>query len=209
MEAQLIDKTIEEYMPFIVKTISSFTGRYVSIENDEELSIGLMAFNEALEKYKEDRGSFISFAELVIKSRLKNFYQKENKHNKVISLDKLREDGTDIRDHNKREDQEELKREIGVLGSNLNSFGLSFEDLVNEAPKHEDTRKNAIEVSKKINKEKNLVELMFEKKRLPVKKVSIKLNVTEKIIKRSKKFIISVVIIFFKNLRNLKLWIEG
>ena len=31
-----VDKLIQDYMAFIVKTVSSITGRYVSIENDDE-----------------------------------------------------------------------------------------------------------------------------------------------------------------------------
>ena len=49
---------------------------------------------------------------------------------------------------------------------------------------------------------------MYEKRRLPIKQISVKFSVTEKVIKRSKKFIISVVIIIDKNFRNLRLWIK-
>ncbi|MEG0153440.1 MAG: RNA polymerase subunit sigma, partial [Cellulosilyticaceae bacterium] len=47
---QEMNDLIEKYMPLIIKTISGVTGRYVSVENDEEFSIGLMAFVEAVEK---------------------------------------------------------------------------------------------------------------------------------------------------------------
>ena len=67
---------IEESIPFIVKTTSSFLGRYVCTDNDEEFSIALIAFNEAIERYDEERGNFWSFAKLVIESRLKNNLQK-------------------------------------------------------------------------------------------------------------------------------------
>ena len=56
-----IDKLIQDYMAFIVKTVSSITGRYVSVENDDELSIALIAFKEAIDKYEESRGSFSAF----------------------------------------------------------------------------------------------------------------------------------------------------
>ena len=67
---------IEQSMPFIIKTTSSFLGRYVCTDNDEEFSIALIAFNEAIEKYNEDRGNFWAFAKLVIESRLKNNLRK-------------------------------------------------------------------------------------------------------------------------------------
>ena len=54
-----IDSLIEKHMPFIIKSISDTTGRYVSCENDEEISIGLLAFNEAIERYDNDKGHFL------------------------------------------------------------------------------------------------------------------------------------------------------
>ena len=57
IKAKNINELIKDYMAFIVKTISSITGRYVSIENDDELSIALIAFKEAVDKYEESRGS--------------------------------------------------------------------------------------------------------------------------------------------------------
>lgn len=205
-----VDKLIQDYMAFIVKTVSSITGRYVSIENDDELSIALIAFKEAIDKYEESRGSFSSFAKLVISSRVKNYLIKENRNNKVESIEALKEKGIDISEVAEAvvEESDELSNEIGKLKGEIEAFGFTFEDLVDEAPKHEDTRKNAIELSEKVSKEKTLTDFMYEKRRLPIKKISVKFSVTEKVIKRSKKFIISVVIIIDKNFRNLRLWIK-
>lgn len=205
-----IDKLIQDYMAFIVKTVSSITGRYVSVENDDELSIALIAFKEAIDKYEESRGSFSAFAKLVISSRVKNYLIKENKNNKVESIEALKEKGIDISEVAETvvEESDELSNEIGKLKEEIEAFGFTFEDLVDEAPKHEDTRRNAIELSEKVSKEKSITSFMYEKRRLPIKQISVKFSVTEKVIKRSKKFIISVVIIIDKNFRNLRLWIK-
>lgn len=205
-----IDKLIQDYMAFIVKTVSSITGRYVSVENDDELSIALIAFKEAIDKYEESRGSFSSFAKLVISSRVKNYLIKESKNNKVESIEALKEKGIDISEvaETAVEESDELSNEISKLKEEIGAFGFTFEDLVDEAPKHEDTRRNAIELSEKVSKEKSLTNFMYEKRRLPIKQISVKFSVTEKVIKRSKKFIISVVIIIDKNFRNLRLWIK-
>lgn len=205
-----INSLIDKYMAFIVKTISSVTGRYVSRENDEELSVGLLAFKEAVDKYEESRGSFSAFARVVISSRIKNYLNKESRHSKVSSLDEMTEAGIEISDgyESHVESKEELINEIVKLRSEIEAFGFTFEDLVDEAPKHEDTRRNAIGISEKVSKDDNLTNFMFTKKRLPIKQITLKFSVTEKIIKRSKKFIISVVVIIHKDFRNLKLWIK-
>lgn len=69
IEINNLDNLIQHHKAFLIRTISNFTGKYVSIENDEAYSIGLAAFAEAVERYEETRGSFLSFARLVIESR--------------------------------------------------------------------------------------------------------------------------------------------
>ena len=205
-----INEIIEEYIPFIIKTISKFTNRYVSIENDEEFSIGLFGFYEAIQKYNNDKGPFLPFAQLVITSRLKNYYNKENKHNLHISMDSMEEEGINIKEKlsNPIEDKSELVDEMDELKREINIFGFSLEDLVDEAPKHVDTRANALDLSEKVSKDKPLVDFMYTKMRLPIKQISLKYRVTQKVIKGSKKFIITGIIIFYRNFRNLKLWIK-
>ncbi|MCH1959908.1 sigma-70 family RNA polymerase sigma factor [Romboutsia hominis] len=204
-----INEIVEENIGFIINTISKVTGKYVSIENDDEFSIGLMAFVEALDKYNQEKGPFLTFAKIVIESRIKNYLAKEKKKVDVVSIDLYKEIGIDINNilYNPIEDKTELINEIQQFKEELNLFKLTIEDLIKEAPKHSDTRENAINVSKKASKDLEVTDFMYEKKRLPIKKISLKYMVTEKVIKRSKKFIISLIIIFFKKYRNLMLWI--
>lgn len=204
------NKFIEEHFPFIIKSISKVTKRYVSIENDEEFSIGILAFHEAMKKHSEDKGPFLPFANLVISSRIKNYLLKENKYRLDPSLESLKEDGIEFSEEivSVTQDRNYLKDEIEKLKLDIMEFGFDFEDLVEDSPKHKKTRENAINLSEKVSEEKPLVDFMYEKKRLPVKRISLQFNVTEKIIKGSKKFIITVIIIFNKNYRNLKLWIK-
>jgi RNA polymerase sigma factor len=204
-----ISELIEKHMPFIIKSISDVTGRYVSCENDEELSVGLLGFHEAIERYDNEKGHFLSFAKLVIGSRIKNYLKGENRHHHS-SLEELMDKGMDIKDEyfEPKEDNSILIEEINKLKSEISSFGFTLEDLVNEAPKQQATRKNAIVLSEEISKEEEFTSFMYEKKRLPIKRIVLKFSVTEKVVKRSKKFIISVVIIIDKKLNALGNWIR-
>ncbi len=204
-----VNELIKNHMPFIIKCISDVTGRYVSCENDEELSIGLLGFHEAIERYDNEKGHFLSYAKLVIGSRIKNYLKSENKH-LHSSLDELIDKGIDIKDEyfEPKEDNGVLLEEINKLKNEISSFGFTLEDLVNEVPKQQATRKNAISLSEEISKDEEFTSFMYLKKRLPIKRIVLKFSVTEKVIKRSKKFIISVVIIIDKNLSALKNWIR-
>lgn len=204
-----INELIENHMPFIIKSISEVTGRYVSCENDEELSVGLLGFHEAIERYDNEKGHFLSYAKLVIGSRIKNYLKSENKH-QHSSLDDLLDKGVDIKDEyfEPKEDNSLLLEQINKLKNEISSFGFTFEDLVNEAPKQQATRKNAIMLAEQISVEEEFTSFMYLKKRLPITRIVAKFSVTEKVIKRSKKFIISVVIIIDKNFNALKNWIR-
>ncbi|WP_160691853.1 RNA polymerase sigma factor SigI [Clostridium sp. C2-6-12] len=204
-----VNELIEKHMPFIIKSISDVTGRYVSCENDEELSVGLLGFHEAIERYDNEKGHFLSYAKLVIGSRIKNYLKSENKH-QHSSLEELLDKGLEIKDEylEEKDDNGILLEEINRLKNEISSFGFTLEDLANEAPKQQATRMNAISLSEKISEEEELTSFMYLKKRLPIKRIVLQFSVTEKVIKRSKKFIISVVIIFDKNLRALRNWIR-
>lgn len=204
-----VNELIEKHMPFIIKSISDVTGRYVSCENDEELSVGLLGFHEAIERYDNEKGHFLSYAKLVIGSRIKNYLKSENKH-QHSSLEDLLDKGLEIKDEylEEEEDNGVLLEQINKLKNEISSFGFSLEDLADEAPKQQATRNNAISLSEEISKEEEFTSFMYIKKRLPIKRIVLRFAVTEKVIKRSKKFIISVVIIFDKNLSALKNWIR-
>ena len=55
-----VNRLIEEYKPFIASTVESHLGRYVEYGRDDELSIALIAFHEAIEKVSKE--NFLSFA---------------------------------------------------------------------------------------------------------------------------------------------------
>lgn len=203
---------IEDYIPFIIRVVSNQLNRYIETENCDEFSVGLIAFNEAIDKYDMARGSFLSFAELVIRNRVKDSCRKKYKFEREISLDDCLENsqGSFSEPYSEiNDDSIVLRDEIIRYESELAKFKISFEDLVKETPKHSDTRQNAVILSQRISGDQVIVDEMYAKKRLPVTKVASKFQSTIKIIKRSKKFIISMVIIFTGSFSQLKLWVKN
>lgn len=202
------NRIIEEHLPFIVHTIAQVTGRYVELENSEEFSIGLMAFDEAITKYNADHeASFLSFARLVITSRIKDLMKKETHRNIVISLEQMVESHGEQVGVMEQSFENEVALEVEIWESTIKKFGFDFEQLVDESPKHVDTRNNAIDLSERISDDKETVDDMYKKFKLPMPKIIIRFGTTKKILKRSKKFIIATVVILTKNLVLLKQWI--
>lgn len=211
IELENLNKLIESHMPFLLRTVSNFTGKYISVENDEEFSIGLLAFAEAVRRYEPDRGNFLSFARLVIESRLKNYMEKTGTYMQEESLEALQAVGIDFSQDEEVEgdETERLHDEILKYREELLLFGLTLEKLADTSPKHRDTRKTAVQTAEAASEDTETVEETYRKRKLPVRRVARIGKVTEKVVKTSKTFILAVMIIFVREFTGLRYWIKG
>jgi RNA polymerase sigma factor len=216
----LHNELIDSYKPFIAKTVSSVCKRYIH-ESDDEYSIGLIAFDEAIQKYSPDKGSsLLSFAEIIIKRRVIDYIRQQARHQN-LSFDLTKEDNEDespktsieehisIDDYIKKSDDELRREEIIHFSSVLKEYDLSFSDLVEQSPKHADARKNAMVVAQILVLDEELQKLLLEKKRLPVKQLEKRVNVSRKTIERNRKYIIAISLILIGDYYFLKDYIKG
>lgn len=216
----ILNEIIQAYKPFIAKTVSSVCKRYI-YETDDEFSIGLIAFNEAIEKYSSERGSsLLSFSEVLIKRRVIDYIRKQTK-NQHISIDITTADQEDesagtiivnelsLEDYKKKADEQLRKEEIVHFQQLLNSFDLSFGDIVENSPKHADARKNAILVAKILVENSELKDFLYEKKRLPIKQLEKMVDLSRKTIERNRKYIIAMVLILSSDYVYMKEYLKG
>ncbi|QSX05642.1 RNA polymerase subunit sigma [Sedimentibacter sp. zth1] len=199
-----INQLIQDYQPFILNTISNLKNEYIQVENDEEFSIGLLAFTEAIQRFDENKGSFLHYAKLVITSRVKTFWQKEQKH-EHNSIDAM----VNNEQNNSYSYQDsDLRQEVLLFEEELKRFGIDFDDLIDASPKHKDTREKAVDIAVKTSGEEDLVNHIYEKKRLPITKISERFLVSLKIIKKSKLFITAIIIVIVNNYSSILTWIK-
>jgi len=201
---------IQEYIPFVKKVISNQLRSYVQVENDDSFSTGLIAFNEAIEKYNENKGNFLTFASIVIKSRLIDQLRKDSKRcNEVLTSQIQDEDYPDnLIAVDSFESKLETKLDIASLIHNMKDFGVSLDDLIHEAPKHEDTRLMAIKIGKHVFENRELCEKLLRTKNLPTSDIMRNLETSKKVIQRSRKFIIAIILILESDLDTLKKYIS-
>jgi RNA polymerase sigma factor len=211
---------IDSYRPFIAKTVSSVCKRYIH-ETDDEFSIGLISFNEAIEKFSPERGSsLLSFAEVLIKRRVIDYIRKQSR-NQHMSYDLTSESQEDespgtiivnelsLDDYKKKSDEQHRKDEIIQFQQMLKTYDLSFTDLVENSPKHADARKNAIEIAKLLTDNEELKNLLIDKKRLPIKQLEQMVDVSRKTIERNRKYIIAIALIMTGDYVYMKDYIKG
>ncbi len=88
-------------------------------------------------------------------------------------------------------------------------FNLKFDDLVKQSPKHEDARINAFTVAKIIAEDPIMCHYMLEKKRIPMKELEGKVDVSRKTLERNRKYIMVLVIIMKEDFNYLKDYLKG
>ena len=213
-----MNRFVEEYKSFIASCVEKSTGRYVRYGEDDELSIGLMAFVEAIKSHDASKGNFLYFAQSVIKRRLIDYYRKEKKHSNVISMqqpfsgdeeeEKDLSEGEAIKSFNLDEVSEYRRLEIEEIKKELSQWGISFMELVEASPKHDKTRKMAKEILKFLLSQPDLVKLIKEKKYLPIAEIEKNLHIPRKNIERSRKYIIALVIISTGDYQYIKEYIQ-
>ena len=86
-DVRAADDLIRSYLPFIKAETAKFLKRPPIEGQDDELSIAMMAFHEAIGGYSRTRGSFLKYAAMLIRSRLVDYSRREQRHSRVISLD--------------------------------------------------------------------------------------------------------------------------
>lgn len=216
----LQNELIHSYKPFIAKAVSSVCKRYIH-ETDDEFSIGLIAFNEAIQKYSTDKGSsLLSFAEVLIKRRVIDYIRKQTKHQNLsfdINSEDIDEENhqsaieaeLSMKDYSIKTEEERRREEILQFSRILLEFDLSFKDLIEQSPKHADARKNAMEVANLIAHNEDLRSVLIDKKRLPIKQLEELVEVSRKTIERNRKYIIAMSLILIGDYLYLKDYIKG
>jgi RNA polymerase sigma factor len=192
---------IEAYKPFVAATVCRVCGKYKTWGIDEELSIGLMAFNEAIDKF-DGRGKFLSFAKLVIKSRLYDYFRYQKRRGESESL--YAEDGRETQSiidasfDMRLQDQQrtELIEELSCFYKELAAYNITIKELIKCSPKHGKKRKAVSEVMRFMRLNKECMDYFNSCGNLPLKIIEEKLGISRKLIEPYRKYIIASLIIY-------------
>ncbi|NGP46338.1 RNA polymerase sigma-I factor [Bacillaceae bacterium SIJ1] len=219
-DEQLRHELISGYQPFVKKVISKVCRRYIN-ESMDEYSIGLLAFNEAIDQFQTNQGSkFLTFANMVIRRRVIDHIRREQRQNQNIVLP-YEEDDEFAQEENYAEQQAsiahyelELQREKRVeeiedYQATLSEFGITFSVLSKQCPKHIDARENAIEIARLLASNEQLSAYLLQKKRLPMRNLEELVSCSRKTIERNRKYIIAVALIYLKKYHALQSYIDS
>ncbi len=192
---------IQQYKPFIVNAVSKCTGMYVRSEDSDEYSIGLEAFNEAIDKYEPEKGSFIAFAGLVIRSRVIDYLRKETRYHGSV------ETNEDILMNTNTRVDEDLVAEVTSFKNALSHFGITLDELAEEAPKYKKTKREVVGLGIDISENEIISKRLYETKKLPMAAIMKVYETTKKRLKTYRNYIIGVVVIFREKLDIMKTYL--
>lgn len=207
-----LNKLVSQYENFILRCASSAAREYIS-KSDDEWSIALSAFSEAIKNYSAGKGSFLNFAELVIRRRIIDFMRGKSRYAPEVSVAPSLF-GTDSQDEEDYYMQSEIAKKVSSVDDTLKleitlaneiflEYGFSFMDLTECSPKAEKTKKSCSKAVAYLLKNPILLNEIKIKKQLPLNIIEINTKIPRKLLERHRKYIIAAVEIMSGDYPNL------
>lgn len=202
-DAQKADEFIRSYVPFIRSETAKFMSRHCT-DQDDEFSIAMIAFHEAIIGYSKNRGAFLSYASLLIRNRLIDYQRKESRHRGHISLyEESKDDNRTLADkladsknhYDESVNLEATQQEIEELASVMSRFGVTFSDVADNSPKQGRTLDACISAVQYAAKNKRLLEELLSTGKLPLAELVQGCGVARKTLERHRKYLIAMLLI--------------
>ncbi len=206
-DMQAADEMIKAYMPFIHKETAKFMKRPVDRDNDDELSIAMIAFYEAIQSYSLLRGSFLAYAALHIRSRLIDYARKEKKHREHLSLDAPEDEddekGAPINSLADKDDIGEkrmayyaAKEEVEEFSAQILTFGISLTDVSEHCPKQQRTLDACAKALEFVKQRPAILDEFLRTKKLPISLISEGSQVERKTLERHRKYMVALLLAY-------------
>ncbi|MBW4838588.1 MAG: RNA polymerase sigma-I factor [Paenibacillaceae bacterium] len=214
---------IDYYRPFILRTVTHICKRQVSW-NQDEASIGIIAFNEAIDRYLlASEKSFDNFAYMVIHHRLIDEFRRQGKYMQLESaiwdrrhaeLDPSPlEVASSLEIFEREQAAEALAEELQLYDVTLQQYGIDLEELEDGSPKHRDTRTQLIRIARIFSEHPQWLNTLRTTKRLPAKEMLTVFKVSSKTLERNRKYLIALILIYaseeFKRIKTTVSFAEG
>ena len=198
---------IEANRSFILRCASETTHRYIT-DSDDEWSIALLAFSEAVRDFEGGKGTFHGLAAIVIKRRILDYIRSQSRYDELAvtpdafdgSLDddtvggvelavqqRMGEEAADAAD----DTAERARAEIAEMQEILHGYGFSFFDLAEASPKADKTKRSCGVAIRTLIASVVLLAKMRLAHLLPIQELSAESGVVRKILERHRKYIIA------------------
>lgn len=199
------EQLIQQYRPFIIQSVCHVCKRQIGW-HDDEASIGIIAFNEAIDRYNSHHGkSFDNFAYMMIRNRLVDEFRKQGKILKTESLTWHGDDEFELAAneiagslevYEREKFASELAEELNRYDEILQEYGIRLEELEECSPDHKDARIQLIRMAKQFSMQPEFMAFLHRTKHLPIKDMLRHVEVSKKTIERNRKYLIALILLY-------------
>ncbi len=215
------ERLIALHQGLVLRVGARVCGRYLRAGRDDEVSVGLLALNEAIDRYRGEVGaSFGAFAEMVVRRRLIDQFRRESGRREVpLSAFEQDDEGggpwaaVESREAQQidraRRETEDRRAEIAEFVALLRPYGVTLHDLVAQSPQHADARARAVAVARRIAERPEWVDHLRRRRSLPLRELEAvpDLGMSRKTLERQRKFIIAVAVVLMEGLHALRAYL--
>ena len=203
------EEFIHQQEQLILKTASRASYRYIT-KSDDEWSVALEAFSDAIDKYKPSQGDFIPFSRMLMKRALIDYHRSTASHLTEISISPFVLEGTDdaeeqddlnksvylaVVEQSHESADRSLQDEIMAANELLQQYGFRFFDLTDCSPQQEKTKKECAKAIRFVLSGRDVLQELRRTRKLPIRKITHGCDVSRKVLDRYRKYIIMAVLI--------------
>ena len=205
-DTPFLERFIEAYQPFILRAASQSAGFAVT-RSDDEYSVALMAFYEAVRIYNAAGGSFGSYARLVIDRRLTDHYRAARRFDAEVPLSPQIFDGAVEAEQPDAEVQRAVvekmaapaaagaAEEIEEANRLFRGYGFCFYALGKCSPRAEKTRRGCAAAVAALLRTPALLAELRRAHALPVKALAAQSGVSRKLVERHRNYIVAAALL--------------
>jgi len=214
-DEDLRNQVIADCLPYIKGVLRRML-QIPDIEQSDEYSIALTAFNDALDHYDSTTNvPFLRFAGLVINRRIIDWIRQQRQNRQVLTFSQCEaEHGESFTDKlgsissTHVWENMEIEEELVKLRLRLEKFNLSFHHLVKVFPRHRDTRLTCIRVARALIATPRLYQRFDREFRLPAADLSRNCAIPLKTIERNRPGIIFLALLLSSDLEIIKAYLN-
>ena len=199
---------IHQQEKMILRTASLATFRFVT-KRDDEWSVALCAFSDAIDHYSPDKGNFLPFARLLIKRALIDAHRSAAARQNEVSVSPFVLEGqvdenaaeTDkavymaVARESQSQPDRSLQDEIVAVNDELNLYGFRFFDLTDCSPKQDRTRSECAKAIRCLLARPDLMAELTRTRKLPVQALAKGSGVSKKLIDRYRKYLVMATVV--------------
>ena len=207
-DPEAADRLIGQYMGFIRSETVKFTHAAPEDGHEDELSIAMLAFYEAILSYEKGRGAFLPLCgpghPKPAHRPLPGGKAARKRDLPPHALGTEEEDGgelldtiPDTVDHaDAYETRTASQREIQEFGAQLAAFGISFSDVADNCPRQERTLAACRRVLDHARAHPELLDRLVETGRLPMNELAAGSGTDKKTMERHRKYLVAILLAF-------------